>query len=130
MASNGRSPEAVATEMGSAREQLRQPETAAELTVAETSEIKERRRLIEKVTEDVSDRQKVLQLLRVEQQRFLQTLITSKGLSLADDFNIDAENGVVWRTAKSVPMAPQVVEDVPVPPNDHEAENVPAAAEV
>ena len=115
MTSNGRSPQAVAPDMGIAREQLRQPEQAAELSVAEASEIKERKRLIEKVSGEVSDQQKVLQLLRVEQQRFLQALITSKGLSLDDDFNLDPDGGVVWRTARAVEMAPQ-------PIIDHDAE--------
>jgi hypothetical protein len=100
--------------MGTAREQIQQPELAAELTVAETTEIKERKRLIEKESENLLDQQKVLQLLRIEQQRYLQSLITGKGLSLADDFNLDAEAGVIWRTARAVPMTSQVVDDVPV----------------
>jgi hypothetical protein len=114
MTKASRSPRPVETDMGSAREQLTQPELAAELTVAETTEIKERKRLIEQEAERLLDQQKILQLLRMEQQRYLQSLITGKGLSLADDFNLDAEAGVVWRTARAVPMSPQVVDDAPV----------------
>lgn len=87
--------------MGSVREPLRQPESAAQLTVSEASEIRERKRLIEDATTRAVDAGKIVQLLRNEHMQYLQTLVKSKGLDLSDEFNIDSDAGVVWRTARA-----------------------------
>lgn len=78
---------------------LDKPEIAGTLEFLEVTEIKERRRLIEKQQDTITDDQKILRLLQNEQQRFLQTLILSRGLSLSDDFNVDSDSGVILRTA-------------------------------
>lgn len=98
-----------APEAGGLREQLRQPEVVADLSHPEVTEIKERRRLIEKHAEYVTDQQKILRLLQSEQTSFLQRVVTSKGLSLNDEYNLDTDAGVIIRTAKAV-VAPEPVE--------------------
>lgn len=109
MSQNGQ----VQTNTAGMKEPLKQPEVAADLTVAEASEIKERKRLIDKQIDEVNDANKVLALLRIENQRFLQTLIANKNLPSGDDYNLDSEGGVILRTARAVALDPEPVDDAP-----------------
>lgn len=119
-------------DMGSARQPLAQPEQVGSISVAEAAEIRERRRLREKQELDVKDfetrllaeqtelddKRKVLTLLRVEHEQFLQRLLRDRGLPMDDDYNINSESGLIFRTARSVPtMPPEIVEQTkPVEP--------------
>lgn len=92
----------TASDSGSFRQTLDKPEAVASLSVAEASEIKERKRLIENEMLKFSDFQKIIALLRAEQTRYLQSLIQSKGLSLADDYNVDSDGGVIMLVARNI----------------------------
>ena len=96
--------------VGYAREPLRQPEAAAQVSVAEAAEIKERKRLIDAASVAASDAQKVLQLLRNENLQFLQSLVKAKSLAPEDEYNVDSDAGIIWRTARLV--VPTVIEQV------------------
>lgn len=104
---NGSKPEP--SEVGFLRQPLDRPKKVADLSFAEVSEIKERRRLIEAKANEAMDLQKVVNLLRMEQVRFLQDVVTGHGLSLRDDHNIDSESGAIFLTATYI--EPDVAQD-------------------
>lgn len=106
---------ALPNSVGTVRRPLEKPESVGTLTVPETQEIKERRRLIEEMAKAIVDKQKVLGLLRNEHTKFLQGLLSDRGLSLNDDYNVDSDSGLIYRTAKYVaPESVSIEETEPV----------------
>jgi hypothetical protein len=104
----------VPEDLGTVRKPLDKPQHAADLTVAQVTELKERRRLLERFENEANDAFKVVQLLRGEYQKTAMQLIESHGLDRNDDHNIDTDNGVIWRTATYVPVKAEEVKDVEV----------------
>lgn len=98
-------------DLGTIRKPLERPEKAADLTHAQVTELKERRRLLESYETQANDIIKVVQLLRSEYQKTAQTLIEQSGLSRDDDYNIDTDGGVIWRTATYVPLEPETISE-------------------
>lgn len=98
-------------DMGKVRKQLEKPALAANLTVAEVSELKERRRLLERFERESSDAYKVMVLLRAEYQKHAQQLVEKYGLDTSNDHNIDTEAGAIWLVATYVDIEPEVVEE-------------------
>ena len=77
------------------RKPLDQPEQVGSISVAEASEIRERKRLREKYEADFKSKQdelgdiaKVITLLRVENEQFLQKLLRDRNLTDANDYNV------------------------------------------
>lgn len=108
-------------ELGTVRKQLDRPEKAADLTVAQVTELKERKRLVEQYEKEASDLVKVVQLLRSEYQKIAIQLIKDHNLNEGDDHNLDTENGVIWRTATYVPVTPESLDEAPVAEEAEEA---------
>ena len=103
-----------------AREKVDPPETAATITVAEAGEIRERKRLMERLGEKVKAKQdelndlvKIAQLMRIEHQQYLTSICRSYGLDLNDDYNVESESGVIWRTSRPAKVA-AIEETAPV----------------
>jgi hypothetical protein len=118
----GNGTKAIPNAAGTIRQPLDKPEPVANLAYAEVSEIKERRRLIEKVATDIVDQQKVLGLLRNEQTKYLQGLLEQRGLPMQDDYNVDSEAGVIMRIARYVePDSVVLTETEPIAVSDEEA---------
>lgn len=115
--------EVTQPETGSFSEPLDPPEQAGTISVAEAAEIRERKRLIEAaqdrlkaMQEEASDLSKTIQLLRVENRAFLESLCRARGLSLQDGYNVESDTGVIWRTARFIDNAKAVADSVPAEP--------------
>lgn len=130
MANNGRKASDAPPDMGSARRPLAQPERVGSISVAEAGEIRERKRLREKYEDELkakqdelSDISKIVTLLRVENEQYLQRLLRERDLPLDDDYNVQSETGDIWRTAAAVHMKELSAHDTsPVAiPSDTEA---------
>jgi hypothetical protein len=109
-------------DVGQARKPLAEPEQVGTISVAEAGEIRERKRLREKYEADLkakqdelSDVAKVVTLLRVENEQFLQRLLRDRSLPLEDDYNVQSETGLIWRTAEAIrPREVTIEETTPV----------------
>ena len=128
VAKNGRTPAAMPSSAGALRRTLDQPEQVGSISVAEAAEIRERKRLREKYETDFQAKQdelgdiaKVITLLRVENEQYLQKLLRERSLSAANDYNVQSESGIIWCTA-----VPASAEDVHI----EETEEIPALAAV
>lgn len=111
--------------MGTISQPIDPPEQAGTISVGEAAEIRERKRLIEaaqdrfKVTQDdLADQAKIIQLLRVENRKYLESLCETRGLDLRDGYDVASESGIIWRTAKAVEATTAVAESVPVTPEE------------
>lgn len=119
--SNGKSPSPSGT--GIVRQPLKEPEQVGSISVAEAAEIRERRRLREKYEADMKVKQdeiqdiaKVLTILRLENESYLQKLLRERGLKMDDDYNVQSDTGVIWRTAVSVEPVSEIETDAePMP---------------
>lgn len=107
-----------------AKIKLDPPEQAGTISVAEAAEIRERTRLLEaqqklltEKQDEVNDIAKMATLLRMESMAYVKNLCQDRGLDLRDDYNVQSESGIIWRTASAPPAiledtAPAPVEDL------------------
>lgn len=97
------------------KEPLKQPELAAELSAREANELRGRNEEVEYALKMENDTRETLQhqirirmLVNQERLNFQRGLVRDHGLDTADDYQVDAEGGVILRVSK------MVAEDMPV----------------
>lgn len=123
VANNGRKTAAAKTpDLGAARKPLAEPVQVGQISVAEAGEIRERKRLRDLYEEQLKAKQdelgdiaKVVTLLRIENEQYLQRLLRDRNLPMDDDYNVQSETGIIWRTAVAAkPAEVEVVDTKPV----------------
>lgn len=112
------------------KQPLKQPETAAELSAREANELRGRNDEVEYALKLENDTRETLQhqirirlLVSQERLNFQRGLIRDHKLDENDDYQVDAEQGVILRVAALVPEELPAVEAAPVDPETTEEVN-------